>query len=124
MKKSKLDGKVPFNTYQNHLAAITYNNRKKVRSTAGNTKFIASNTVAANLAPVHIRLKNDSQMLKQTQSLFRSPQIMLTDQNRPRYDSSSSSGKIGHGITDSNASNVKHLQPRNERHSALRTASA
>lgn len=118
-KKPKVEGRVPFNTYQHQLVA-----RKKVKSTVGNMKFIASNTMATNLAPVHIRLKNDSQMLKQTQSLFRSPQIMLTDQNRARYDSSSSSGKIGHGITDSNASNVRHFHPGAEHPSVLRVASA
>ena len=63
--------------------------------------FITSNMVANNVANVNIKLKNDSQLLKQTQSLFKSPALQQ-DKARQRYDSSSSSGgRMAVYITDS-----------------------
>lgn len=87
-------------------------------------KFITSNVMANNVANVNIKLKNDSQLLKQTQSLFKSPPLQQ-EKAKQRYDSSSSSGKLAVNMTDSQTTTKKtNLQKSNNRYSSIRTTSA
>ena len=79
--------------------------------------------VANNIGNLNIKLKNDSQLLKQTQSLFKSPPLHH-DKARQRYDSSSSSGKLAVYITDSQTTTKKpNVQVNPVRYSSLRATS-